>query len=173
MKNTKRIALCGIFAALSLVVMYVAAVTEMLSLCGMIVAVFAVMFLYIEFGAKTALSVYGVISVLTVLILPDKFTAVFFAVYAGYYPIIKAKFESMKNRTVSWLCKLVSFNFVLVLLIILSKYVASMETETMAIEAAVLVLANVTFVMADILATRMITLYLRKYRPQIKKRGLL
>ena len=173
MKNTKRIALAGILSALSVVIMYIAAATEMLSLCGMIAAVFAVTFIYIEYGTKTALSVYGVVSVLTVLILPDKFTAVFFAVYAGYYPILKAKFEGMKSRLREWIFKIGSFNFVLILLFVLSKYVLVMETDTPVIELTVFALANLTFVLADTLATRLITLYLRKYRPQIKKRGLL
>ena len=73
----------------------------------MIVAAFAVMFIYIEYGTKTALSVYAAVSVISLLILPDKFSAAVYVLYAGYYPILKAKFET-KPKGISWTLKLVA-----------------------------------------------------------------
>lgn len=172
MKNTKRIAFCGIVAALSVVVMYLACITEMLSLSGVIVAAFAIVFIYIEYGAKTALSLYAAVSVISILILPDKFSAVIYALYAGYYPILKAKFET-RTKTASWVLKLGSFNLVLILMIAASRFITAIEAESPAVEIAVFVLANVLFVLADILCGRLTVLYLIKYRPRLQKRGLI
>ncbi len=172
MKNTKRIAVSGIAAALSVVLMYFAAVTDLLSLSGMIIAAFAILFIYIEYGTGTALSVYGAVSVISLLILPDKFAAIIYAVYAGYYPILKAKLES-KPKLLSWGLKLGSFNTVLIGLIAVSRFITSIENEAVLIELAVFVLANFVFVLSDRLAGRLTVIYLIKYRPMLKKRGLL
>ncbi len=173
MKSTKRLALCGIISALACAVMYITTVTDIFSLCGTVFAAFAVVFIYIEFGTKTALTVYAAVSVITLLILPDKFPAALFAVYAGYYPILKAVFERMKKPPLSWTLKLLSFNLVLVALIIASKYITAIETDTVAIELTVFALANAVFIMSDLLATRLITIYLFKYRSRLHRRGLL
>lgn len=172
MKNTKRIALSGIAAAVSVVLMYLAGITELLSLSGVIIAAFAVLFIYIEYGTKTALSVYAAVSVISLLILPDKFSAAAYVLYAGYYPILKSKFES-RPKAVSWALKLVSFNLVLILMLAASRFITSVEAELPIIEIAVFVLANVVFVLADVLCGRLTVIYLIKYRPRLQKRGIL
>ncbi len=172
MKNTKRIAFSGVAAALSVVIMYIAGITDILSLSGVLVAAFMILFIYIEYGTKTALSVYAAVSVISFLILPDKFSAAVYVLFAGYYPIIKTKFER-KPKLLAWTLKLVCFNAVLILMMVVSRYIAYAEAELPVIEAAVFVLANLVFVMADILAGRLIVLYIIKYRPRLHKRGLL
>lgn len=172
MKNSRRIATSGIAAALSVVLMYLAGITEMLSLSGVIIAAFAVMFIYIEYGTKTALSVYAAVSVISLLILPDKFSAAVYVLYAGYYPVLKSKFESRK-KAVSWVLKLGSFNLVLILMLIASRFITAIEADLPAVEITVFVLANVLFVLADVLAGRITVLYIVKYRPRLQKRGLI
>lgn len=172
MKNTKRIAFSGVAAALSVVIMYIAGITDILSLSGVLVAAFMILFIYIEYGTKTALSVYAAVSVISVLILPDKFSAAVYVLFAGYYPIIKTKLER-KPKLIAWTLKLVCFNAVLIAMTVASRYIAYVEAELPIIEAAVFVLANLVFVMSDILAGRLIVLYIIKYRPRLYKRGLL
>ncbi len=172
MKNTKRIAFSGVAAALSVVIMYIAGITDILSLSGVLVAAFMILFIYIEYGTKTALSVYAAVSIISVLILPDKFSAVVYVLFAGYYPIIMTKLER-KPKLIAWTLKLVCFNAVLIAMTVASRYIAYVEAELPIIEAAVFVLANLVFVMSDILAGRLIVLYIIKYRPRLYKRGLL
>ncbi len=172
MKNTKRIAISGIMAATSVVIMYFATVTDLLSLSGVVFAAFAVMFIYIEYGGGAAVTVYGVVSVISFLILPDKVTALLYAAYVGYYPMLKAKLERLPKAW-AWALKLVSVNVVMTAALILSRYVAAMEAETPVIEAVVFILGNVVFVLADVLATRLITVYFIKYRPRLRKRGII
>lgn len=172
MKNTKRIAFSGVAAALSVVIMYIAGITDILSLSGVLVAAFMILFIYIEYGTKTALSVYAAVSIISFLILPDKFSAAVYVLFAGYYPIIKTKLEK-KPKFIAWTLKLVCFNAVLIAMMVASRYIASVEAELPVIEAAVFVLANLVFVMSDILAGRLIVLYIIKYRPRLYKRGLL
>lgn len=159
-------------AALSVVIMYFATVTDLLSLSGVVFAAFAVMFIYIEYGGGAAVTVYGVVAVISLLILPDKFSALLYAAYVGYYPMLKAKLERLPKLW-AWVLKLVSINAVMTAALILSRYVAAIEAETPLIEAVVFVLGNVVFVLADVLATRLITIYLVKFRPRLYKRGIL
>ncbi len=172
MKNTKRIAMSGVAAALMCAIMYVATVTEILSVTGVVFAAFVVIFIYIEYGTKTALTVYAAVSVVSLLILPDKYSALLFAVFAGYYPVLKAKLEGLR-KPLAWLFKIVIFNIVIVILYVLGKYVLALEFDVPAVEITVMLLGNAVFVLADMLASKLIILYLLKYRPTLKKRGLI
>lgn len=78
-----------------------------------------------------------------------------------------------KPKLIAWTLKLVCFNAVLIAMTVASRYIAYVEAELPIIEAAVFVLANLVFVMSDILAGRLIVLYIIKYRPRLYKRGLL
>lgn len=172
MKNTKRIATSGIAAALMCAIMYIAAVTEVLSVTGVVFAAFVVIFIYIEYGTKTALTVYAAAAVVSLLILPDKYSALLFAVFAGYYPVLKAKLEGFK-MPLAWCLKMAIFNVVVLCLYLIGKYVLVLEMEAPAVEITVLLLGNAVFVLADLLASKLIILYLVKYRPMLKKRGLI
>lgn len=153
-------------------IMYVATVTEVLSVTGVVFAAFVVIFIYIEYGTKTALTVYAAVSVVALLILPDKYSALLFAVFAGYYPVLKAKLEGFK-RPVAWILKIVIFNIVIVCLYVLGKYVLAIESDVPLVEITVMLLGNAVFVLADMLASKLIIIYLLKYRPMLKKRGLI
>ncbi len=153
-------------------IMYIAAVTEVLSVTGVVFAAFIVIFIYIEYGTKTALTVYAAAAVVSLLILPDKYSALLFTAFAGYYPVLKAKLEGMK-KPLARLLKTVIFNAVVICLYFVGKYVLLLEADVPAVEITLLLLGNAVFVLADLLASKIIIIYLVKYRPMLKKRGLI
>ena len=172
MKKTRKTAICGISAALSCVLLYVATVTELFELCGCVAAAFIIIFIYIEYGGKSAVTVYIVTALISALILPDKFPAAVYALFAGYYPVLKAKLERL-HPALAWILKLICYNAVLTGLILAARYITSVEFDSPAPALAVFVLGNAVFVLSDLLASRLIFIYLRKYRPLLIKRGLL
>ena len=173
MKNTKRIALSGILAALSVAIVYVTTVTDIFSLSGCLIAALVLLFIKIEYGAGTAASVYGVVSVLLWLLLPDKSIAAVYTFIAGLYPLLKSYFDRRDRTVVRWGCKLLSFNAVLIALYFAMTVLFAPEVEAAWLPYAMLVLSNAVFVLSDILADRLTLLYNVKYRPMLRRRGIL
>ena len=173
MKNTKRIALSGILAALSITLIYITAVTELFSYSGCLVAALVILFVKTEYGLGTAVSVYGVVTVLSWLLLPDKSIAAIYTFIAGLYPLVKSYFDLLKNTILRLVCKLLAYNAVLAALYFAAIALLAPEAEAPWMIAAMLVMANAVFILADILADRLILLYNVKYRAILRRRGIL
>ncbi len=173
MKNTKRIAVSGILAAMSVAVIYIGTVSELFSYSGCLLSSFIILFLKIEYGTATAASVYGVVSVLLWLLLPDKSVAAIYTLIAGLYPLFKSFFDRIGKAPLRWLCKLAAYNAAVVLLYFAARALFAPEAESPLLTAAVILLANIVFVFADILADRLTLLYSVKYRPKLRRRGIL
>lgn len=108
-------------------------------------------------GSRIAWAWYGVVSILGLLLAPDKEAAAVFLVL-GYYPIVKPKLERLKG---SWLWKGLLFNgsilllyWVLLHLIGISALVEEFSGMGIAMTAMLLVLGNVTFFMFDRVLSR-------------------
>lgn len=173
MKNTKRIALSGILAAMSVAVIYVGTVSELFSYSGCLLSAFIILFLKIEFGTASAASVYGVVSVLSWLLLPDKSVAAIYTFVAGLYPLFKSYFDRITNSFVRWACKLAAYNTVVAALYFAALAFFSPEIDAPWLIASVLLLANAVFVFSDLLADRLTLLYNVKFRPMLRRRGIL
>ncbi|HPU17055.1 MAG TPA: hypothetical protein PLZ27_00090 [Bacillota bacterium] len=172
MKKTKAVATCGIICALSCVAMYIGSATQVFDLSACIFAALLIIPIYIEYGTGYAMLIFAVTSVTSLLILPYKFPAALYLCFAGYYPVLKAFFER-RGLVLSWILKLLTFNATLTALIVATRYIAVLEYESITLDIVVYALANVVFVITDLLATRLITLYMIKYRPALKRRGLI
>ena len=173
MKNTKRIALSGILAALSVAIVYIATVTDLFSLSGCLAAAVAVLFIKVEYGTGTALSVYAVVSVLLWLLLPDKSIAAIYTFAAGLYPIVKPYFERIKHAPLRWGCKLASYNAVLAALYFAAMALLAPEADAPWMLAVTLVLANAVFILSDKLIDRLTLIYNIKFRAILRRRGIL
>lgn len=173
MKNTKRIALSGILAALSFAIVYIATVTDLFSLSGCLVAAVAVLFVKIEYGTGTAVSVYAVVSVLLWLLLPDKSIAAIYSFVAGLYPLVKPYFDRLRPAPLRWSCKLASYNLVLAALYFAAMALLAPEADAPWMLVIVLVLANAVFILSDRLIDRLTLIYNIKLRAILHRRGIL
>ena len=117
-------------------------------------------------GKPYYLLIYITTSVLSILLLPDKFSAVLYLIFGGVYPILKQKLEKNLPVILSWLLKAVYFNAVLVAATLGVKYLFGVDEE----ELTVLLFAvgNVAFFMYDIAMTKLITYYLLGLRKKFK-----
>ncbi len=173
MKNTKRITISGVIAALSTAIIYISTVSELFSFTGCYVAALLVLFIRIEFGIGTSISVYAIVSILSWLLLPDKSIAAVYTLIAGMYPIIKQYFDRILSTPLRILCKLLYFNADAVMIFFLSKLFFAPDTEADWILPVTLVLSNAVFLLADKLADRITLIYNVKYRPILLRRGIL
>lgn len=170
MRNLKKITLCSLLSALSVVLLWLGGLLSVLDLSAAVFASFAVIFARIEFRGGWAYSIWIVTSVLSLLLLPAKSAALYYAVLCGVYPILKSYYERLP-RILAWLCKLVTFNALFAGLWCLAKYVFLLPdyTETGWLLAAVFVLGNVAFVCYDICLSMCITFYSVRLRKRIAR----
>ena len=168
--DTKRITVCAALAALGVILLYAGALIEVADISMAVVASLLCVVAVIEYGAVSAWSVFGVTSVLSLLLLPSKLPAVMYALFFGFYPILKEKIERMRSRVISWTVKVIIFNVCLVLIFLVSRFVMSTaELEISPVIYAVgAVLCEAVFILYDVAMTRLITFYFLRLRGRFK-----
>lgn len=179
MKNTSKIALGAILAGLSVAFMLSTAVLPFLSytipaICGLIIVL-----LVIECDKKWALLVYICVSVLSLLIVPDKSAGLSYLCIFGYYPIIKAILESKLPDWLCWVIKLIIADSVLVVSYYVSLKFFGIDTEGMEwispylnkwyVPLFLIIGGSLFFAMYDTVLTRLITIYEYKWRKKFRK----
>lgn len=172
MKKSRRLAVCAVLSALSVVIMlcaYFPYLTFALpALAGLLMPVAV-----IEINKKWAFGCFLSTALISLLIC-EKEAAVLFAFFFGWYPILKSSLERLRSKFVECIIKFAVFNVsivaaysILVLLFDFSLESLGFEGKlTLSLFAA---LGNVVFFVYDIGATRVITLYINKYRDIVRK----
>jgi hypothetical protein len=174
MRKTKRISLAALCASLGVIFLYLGSILDILDMSAAILASFLVLFCVLELGYGYAGMVYLVISVLALLLLPNKSPAILFAGLFGYVPITKFFFEK-KMRKISWIPKLLVFNMIFAAVIFLGAELMGFTTDnTLGIPSIVFyvayfILANVVCILCDILFTRLSRIYFYRFREKIHK----
>ncbi len=119
--KSKKTAVCGIFAAAAITVMFFGTVVEVLDLTSVAIASLFVFIVSSAYGYGAGVMLYAVISVLSMILFTGKLAPLVFLVL-GYYPIIKNLFYfKVKSRILKWIIKLLIFNIGFTLLIIFGK----------------------------------------------------
>lgn len=180
MRKSAKTALGGIVAALSLVLMLLSTVLPNLTIVLPAVAGVVLMIMVIEIGRKWAITAYIVISILSIFILPDKETAMMFVGFFGYYPVFKSLVEQKLGKIAGIFLKFLVFNasvvavyliviFVFKIPVDLSFGIKGLEWLEKYALAIIFVMANITFLLYDLLLSRYVVLYLNRLRKHIRK----
>lgn len=163
-ENTKKLAFTAVLSALAVVILYVGALLDVLDLSSAAFASLCVLWLLCEFGTRFALLGYAIVSALSLLLLPSKTGALLFAVFLGYYPVLKYWIERKIPRFFQWWLKLAALNAAVVGMLFLVRYVM---VDPLWLEIATLVGCNISFVLLDILMDRLLRLYVRVWRKKL------
>lgn len=116
-KSASRVALGGVLAALSLLLLYAAALLPtgrigMVAVAGLVPAAGV-----ISGGLAAGFLCYGAAGLLGLLLLPDKGCALLYVIFFGLYPMIKSVIERLRKLPLELLLKLIFFNIVLAILL--------------------------------------------------------
>lgn len=171
MKNAKRTALSGVLSALSVVLLYLGAVVWLFSYVSPLLCSFIIWFLLQTAGKRSALLSYVAVSILALVLTPDKETGLIYAMFFGYYPIIKAPIEKIKLKFLCVLTKFALFNVTMVLAQLALIYVFGIPFDnTLGRWGVVLLLvcANIVFLIYELLFVRLMLLYQSKFEKRIK-----
>ncbi len=171
MKKSKRIVFCAMLAALSATLVIISRIIPfstdiMPAIAGMLNIIIVV-----EIGAKWALASYLTAAVLCFIFGLNE-TSMLFLMFFGYYPIIKSLLEKLSSRSVEWLLKILIFNAAIVAAYAILIPIFGLEALGFGGKGyiiAVWVLSNIFFVLYDILMTKMIPIYFKRYHKSISK----
>ena len=140
-----------------------------------------IMFSVVELDKKWAFGIYAAVSVLSLMLVPNKEAAVLYAAFFGYYPIVKAIFESKLSKIPEYILKFAVFNVAMVAsYAVLIKVLGIPFDELMGTEGETGLLArymlpimlgmgNVAFILFDVATTRIITVYLRVWQKRFRR----
>lgn len=174
MKQSSKTALCGIIAAISVALMFLVSIIPFLTYALPALTGAFVILITIEIDKKWAFLTYAVTSVLSLLLVPNKEVAMLFASFFGYYPILKAVFESKLPRVLEYIAKVVLFNATMVLsYVVMIKFMGISFDDVYELGKfavpILLILGTATFLMYDLALTRLIRVYLIKWQKRFRK----
>ena len=162
-KKTKAISFAAILSALSVALLYLGSVIEVLDLSTAAFASFLVVFAVIEMGGAYPYLIWACTSALSLLLLPNKFPALIYFIFAGIYPILKAHFERLRPLF-SWPLKISAFALMMICAYLAARFVFVIPEISAAFDVIFVALATLAFVLYDIAMSKIILLYLVKLR---------
>lgn len=176
MKNkTKNTAICGLMTALSVVLMMLTTLVPVFMYVLPIVTGLLVLFTADVSNKKWGAGVYFSTAFLSLLLITDKEAALTYALFFGYYPLIKDLIEKLPKALI-WILKFILFNGAAVGIGVISFYLFGVSGEeynefgkyTIPI---LLIMANVAFILYDICLTKnrfLLTRFSEKFKKIIK-----
>lgn len=174
MRNSLKIAFCGITAALSAVVMFLTGVVPTATVALPAVAGCFLIPVVAELGRGWGMGVYAVCCVLSFLLAPDREAAFIYILFFGYYPVLLALLGRIRNKALRWAAKLGVFNAAVLAETALAVWVLGIPWENVdllgrATPAVLLLAANVMFVLYDRVLEGLIALYFQKLHSRVQK----
>ncbi|MCI8415088.1 MAG: hypothetical protein HFF00_05605 [Ruminiclostridium sp.] len=173
-KASTRVAFCGLFAAFMLVVMLLGTAIPMTTFLAPALAGALVIPIVWEFGRKAGLLLYIAVSILSLILAPDKEAAFLFLFLLGWYPILRPTIQHISSKAGRVVVKLaiclVSVTAVYALLLFvftMPDLHAEAASWTLPLLLVFLVLGCVTFLLYDQLLGRCRELYVRRLRPKL------
>lgn len=173
--KSKKIALVGMMCALAAVIMLMGGLIPLATFCCPLLAGLALIPVFVECGEKLAWGAYIAISLLALILCPDKEAALLFA-FVGYYPILRWRLDQIRNGFLRLAAKLAVFNVAVLAMYAVSIFIFQMaaiaaEYREMGLAMALftLLLGNVTLVVYDVLLQRLTALYVVKFRDKLMK----
>ena len=174
-KTSSRIALGGSMGALSLVCLLLT-VFPYATYALTALASFFLFPVIIECGKKWGAAVYVATALLALLIVPDIEAKALYISFFGMYPLLKSVAERA-NRVAEWAIKLAVFNTAAVLtygvllglrLLPMADFAVGSLVGPVAL-AVLLAAGNVVFVIYDIGLTRVLSVYIYRFQPLLRR----
>ena len=161
--KTKKTTLCAMMAALSVAFMFIGNLFPTGRMGFMAIASLFTVSIVIHYGYILAVLMFVVSTILGLLILPDKTPIAFYALFFGYYPIIKS-FAERKKRVMSWIIKMFVFNIALTVIFIFMKELLLLrffeKLSENILGIVIYITFNVIFIVYDIGLSRLIGFYM-------------
>lgn len=172
MKKPLLVALAGVMTALSVLLLQLGAWIWLFAylmplLCGVLMIAVCQ-----SADAKTAWLIYAAVSVLSVVLLNDKESALLYVLFFGYYPMVREKLRRIRHGAVQYVVKLLIFNAGVVAAELIVTFVLGVPFDLFLGKWSaplLLLMANLIFAIYERLLGMLTVIYAHKYKPRIDK----
>lgn len=162
-KGAARVAYPAVLGAVSLILVYIAAIAPagnwgLVAVAGLLPAAAV-----ISVGLGAGVLCWAGVSLLSFLLLPGKFCALLYTALFGLYPLVKSLIERLRKRGPEYLLKLLFFNaaFTLIFLVMRGAVLNSLPTA-LHTTWLLYVVANVVFLAYDFGFSGLINFYVAR-----------
>ena len=172
--QTSRVALSGVIAALSVVVLFLTGIVPAATVALPAVAGCLLIAVVAETNVHWGLIVYAVVAVLALLLVPDREAVLLYIVFFGYYPSLFGVLSRVRNRVLSWMLKFLVFNTAIVIEGLSAVFLLHIPMDEMLpfgwISIPILWgLFNLVFIFYDLSMNGLIVTYIRRIHPAVSK----
>lgn len=168
--NGRNMALCGVLTALAVVVLLLGGAIGIGTFAAPVLAMAVLLPVLEECGARAAGTAYGAVTVLALLLVPDRELALVYAGF-GWYPILRPRIAGFPSRLLRTAARLAICNAVILalygLLLRIMGLTADLAGASRIMNAALLVLGNAVFLLLDAALAQMTLLWRRKLRKKV------
>ena len=175
MTRIKSLALSGVFAGLTLALMWTGSFLPYMDYALPATAGALTLLLVLELSGVWALGVYAAVAALALLLLPAKGVPLLYAMFFGYYPVLRHVLGSKCPKWLTWALKFLAFNAAMVTAYWLAVKVLNIELEDFGptfgkyAKAIMLALGNVTFLLYDkMILAAFELIYERRWRKRLR-----
>lgn len=173
-RRSFRVAFCGVMAGLMVALMLLGTLIPLSTyICPMLAGALAVPVVW-ELGRGSGWVLYAAVSVLSLILAPDKEAALLYALLLGWYPVLRPRLMRISKRPVRILVKLLLFNaaicavYALLLFVFVSPDLQAEAADwTGCMLFGILLLGNFTFLVYDQLLARLTDRYVTRLRPKL------
>ena len=174
MKQSVKIALSGVMAALGTVLMLFQGLAPMASIAAPAMAGCLLIPVVAEAGVPWGFGCYGATAVFVMLLAPDREAALIYLLFFGDYPALFGLLARIRKRPVRVLSKLLVFNAACIAEALLALYMLGVPLESISFlgpftPLLLLVLANLVFLVYDFALAGLISAYFQRLHPRLGK----
>lgn len=174
-RQSAKVALCGVMCGLAVVVMLSGSIIPCATFCAPAISGFFLLPVAMECGMHLAWVCYAAISLMSILLVPDKEMAAIFVFFLGYYPLLKAYLQRIHNRILRIVIKILVFNgsilamYTLLLYLFPIQYLVEEFAQTAGwMLMLLLIMANICFWIYDAALVNVLHLYILKLKPRLR-----
>lgn len=152
-QDARRMAVCAMMTALSVVLMVLGAVLELGMYACPLFAGLCFVPIGQKYGRKYHIMLYVAAAILCFLLVPNIEENLVFAGFFGWYPILRPSLQKLP-KVLGWICKVMIFNGIVIAIEWLVMTVLVPEVMGGTVLMLLLVLGNILFVAYDLLVPR-------------------
>ena len=167
-RKTKQITITAAMTALSVAILYIASIFPSGSFVFVAISSLAGIVTVIEYRLIAGVFVYAATAILSFLIVPSKSIVLLYALFFGYYPVIKSVFENFKSRFLEWICKIAVFNAVLTIFLIAFSSIIYDSLPFKIGTVFVVLIFNIVFILFDLGLSKLIAYYISRISKKLK-----
>ncbi|MBQ4087836.1 MAG: hypothetical protein IJC78_06285 [Clostridia bacterium] len=172
---TKKLAFASVLTALTAIFLCASVYLPTGRIAFLMLSTFCILVTQAECGTRYSLLAYVASSAIGLLFLPIKLQLLLFVAFLGYYPIVKRYIEQIQNLWLEWPVKILFFSAVLVVAYFAAQYILIPRIELGIVAdyvfshlPAIVLAAEVIFVIYDILLTMLASYYMNVIQPKLR-----